>query len=38
MENKQTYVLMSGWARSGAALTGAMINAHSDAAFSVDLL
>ena len=38
MENKQTYVLMSGWARSGAALTGAMINAHSDAAFSVDVL
>jgi hypothetical protein len=38
MENKQTYVLMSGWARSGAALTGAMINAHSDVAFSVDVL
>ncbi len=38
MENKQTYVLMSGWARSGAALTGAMINTHSDASFSVDVL
>jgi hypothetical protein len=36
--NERTYVLMSGWARSGAALTGAMINAHSDADFSVDVL
>jgi hypothetical protein len=38
MRNKTTYVLMSGWARSGAALTGAMINAHSNANFSVDIL
>jgi len=38
MNNKQTHVLMSGWARSGANLTGSIINAHSNASFSVDVL
>lgn len=38
MSIKKTYVLMSGWARSGAALTGSMINAHSKTAFSVDIV
>ena len=38
MNNKQTYVLMSGWGRSGAGLTGCMINAHSNTSFSVDIL
>ena len=38
INSKTTYVMMSGWARSGAALTGAMINAHSKATLSVDIL
>ena len=43
MKSKQihthsTYVLMSGWARSGAALSCAIINAHSETAFSVDVV
>ena len=38
MKNKQSYVLMSGWARSGSGLTGCMINAHSNTSFSVDIL
>ena len=32
------YVLMAGWARSGAALSSAIINAHSDVSFSCDIL
>jgi len=43
MQSKQiktssTYVLMTGWARSGAALSCNIINAHSDTAFSVDVV
>jgi hypothetical protein len=38
MKNDKTYVLMSGWARSGAALTSSMINAHTEASFSVDVV
>jgi len=43
MKNKKTninttYVLMSGWARSGAALSCAIINAHSETAFATDVV
>jgi hypothetical protein len=38
LNNKQTYVLMSGWARSGAALTCSIINSHSEAVFSTDIV
>jgi hypothetical protein len=38
MTKEKTYVLMSGWARSGAALTSSMLNAHSEVSFSVDVV
>ena len=38
MNNNQTHLFMSGWARSGNALTAAMLNANSNASFSVDVL
>ncbi len=36
--NERMYVLMSGWARSGASLSSSIINAHSEASFSVDVV
>jgi len=37
--NKEiTYVLMSGWARSGAALSSSILNAHPDVTFSTDIV
>ena len=36
--NERIYVLMSGWARSGANLSSSIINAHSDISFSVDVV
>ncbi len=38
MNNNQTHLFMSGWARSGNALTAAMLNANSNISFSVDVL
>jgi hypothetical protein len=36
--NERTYILMSGWARSGANLSSSIINAHSEISFSVDVV
>jgi len=36
--NEKMYVLMSGWARSGAALSSSIINAHTEVDFSVDVV
>ena len=37
MLKDKNFVLMSGWARSGASLTCSMLNAHSEVCFSVGL-